>query len=180
MEVRLSPLGNGHVTVKTLTSANSYACCHFSGLFGAYPFEPGVRIGFHVPSATMDNSALMLNLNTAYFFRNRDNSNLLFGAELGWRLNKDESRSVNTFSIGTAYVIQWEVTGFTINLQGETVARQRELRHQFLPVFSYEYARIFGTHWEPYFKLGYGYKFTTNAPNSGIALWELETRYSFN
>lgn len=149
------------------------------GYFGPIPFEPGVRIGFHIPVTTYDHSSLMLNLNTAYFFRNRDNSNLLFGGELGWRLHKDESRNINTFSIGTAYVMQWEVTGFSVNLQGETVARERELRHQFLPTLSYEYARMIGDRWAPYFKLGYGYKFTTNAPNSGVALWELGTRYSF-
>lgn len=149
------------------------------GYFGPIPFEPGFRIGFHMPIATYDNSALMLNINTGYFFRNRDNSNMLLGAELGWRLNKEESRNINTFSIGTNYVMQWEVTGFTVNLQGETTARQRELRHQFMPTFNYEYARRIGEHWAPYFKLGYGHKFTTNAPNSGVALWEFGTRYSF-
>lgn len=150
------------------------------GYFGPIPFEPGIRIGFHTPVKSYDNGSLMLNIHTGYFFRNRDNSNLLIGGELGWRFQKEGGRNINTFSVGSAYVMQWEVTGFTINLQGETVARERELRHQFLPTFNYEYSRLIGVHWSPFFKLGYGYKFSATSPNSGVALWELGTRYTFN
>lgn len=149
------------------------------GYFGPIPFEPGFRIGWHTPIHSFESSSLVLNLHTAFYFRNRDNSNLLFGGEIGWRHQKDESKNINTLSIGTAYAMQWEVTGFTVNLQGETVNRTRSLRHQFIPILNYEYARSIGTHWSPFVKFGYGYKISSNAPNSGIAFWEFGTRYSF-
>ncbi|GEM_PF-6640651 len=150
------------------------------GYFGPIPFEPGIRIGVHTPLKQFENSAVMLNLQAAYFFRNLDNSNILLGSEIGWRFKKDEKRNINTLSIGTAYLMQFEVTGFTVNLQGDVISRERELRHIFMPTFNYEYARLIGDHWAPYLKLGYGQKFSGTAVNSGVVLWEFGTRYLFN
>ncbi|MDG1334352.1 MAG: hypothetical protein P8P74_18605 [Crocinitomicaceae bacterium] len=150
------------------------------GYFGPIPFEPGFRIGLHTPLKSFENSSIVLNTHAAFFFRNRDNSNLLFGAELGWRHQKDQSKNVNTLSIGSAYVMQWEVTSFTVNLQGETVSRERSLRHQFLPTINYAYGRQIGERWTPFVKLGLGYTISTDAPNSGLLLWEFGTTYSLN
>ncbi len=142
------------------------------GYFGPLPFEYGFRAGLDFKIKDYDKSSIILSPHLGTFGKKNDNFNVLAGAEIGLLLHKDGSKNRSFFSLGSAYLTQFEVTEFTVNLQGKIISRERERRGIFMPTLNYQYARIVNDKWAPFVKLSYGYKIASVIENAGSFMWE--------
>ncbi len=150
------------------------------GYFGPIPNESGLRLGVNLPIKTFEKSALVLNGHVGSFNKKNDNFNVLLGAELGWSLQNPSSKNRHVFSLGSAYLLQSEVSEFSVNLQGKITVLERSLRHIFMPTVNYEYGRLVNDRLTPFGKISYGYRMASTIENAGSFMWEFGMRILLN
>lgn len=150
------------------------------GYFGPIPNEPGLRLAVNFPIKSFEKSALILNGHIGSFNKKNDNFNALVGAELGWALQKPNSKNRHIFSLGSGYLLQSEVSEFSVNLQGKITVLERSLRHIFMPTVNYEYGRLVNDRIALFGKVSYGYRIAPTIENAGSLMWEFGVRFLLN
>ena len=148
------------------------------GYFGPIGNEPGLSLGFNGQQG-IGPGVIELGSSISFWSRNKDNQNFLLQQEFGYQLNKRDHKSKLVLSLGLGYLAQLEMTSFSVNLQGEVVNKERELRNIFLPSTFLEFNSPISTKLKWYVKLGYAYRISSHL-NHASFMGGLGIRYLLN
>lgn len=148
--------------------------------FGPFLTHPGLKIGVDVPLLANNNWQVYASPQLGYFSRYNDYGAWLGNAEVGYKNALGSGSSWLGLGIAVGYLGHSAVTGRTVNLQGETTARTRELRSYLLPSANVSYGWGISERLQGYAKIGYGYRYSSTWATSAMLLGELGISFNLS
>ncbi|MGD1847724.1 MAG: hypothetical protein ACFB10_20220 [Salibacteraceae bacterium] len=149
------------------------------GYFSAYAIRPGAQLTgrfflkeLALGTATAEagpqrQHVLFVGPRVGFHSLQNNYTSVLYQGTAGILRRKSDRRRWSAVSIGLGYQNRYEVTGVTVNFQGEILERERERSDFFIPSLQYEIGWRIGKHWGLQSQVGYGSSLSFGQGHSG-------------
>lgn len=136
--------------------------------------RPGIEIGFDIPlknwiqhSSDTTTYEFSVRPQMGYYGRRNFYSTTMANVEVGLLRSTTSSPNAWGLNLGFGYLQRFEVIDFTVNLAGEIVERNREVRGYYYPNLAARWERILSAKFSLITQLDYGIQLSSTREKAG-------------
>ena len=156
------------------------------GLYGVYHIQPGIKIGtaFNVKNWKTEKGdetksrSLLISPQIGAFIRPKNHTSFLLNTDVGYKITTSKHRIYTAPSLGLGYLAVNQILSKTVDLSsGDITAKNREIRHYFLPTINLEWGKVTTKKVGWYTKLSYGRKISSKFEDAAFFSLELGLKF---